>query len=178
MKKGFTLIELMIVVAIIAIIAAIAIPNLLESRMQANESNAVAALKQYATAQSMFKKANYGGVTTNALTAKCYAVNFSKLGGGTGQAYVNGNNTPLELIADVFADATTTTTGYQGYYFTDDATAGLNWMYEFGLYADPCVYEKTGINAYSVNTKGTVYMKDLGGTASGGTGQDSTWVVP
>ena len=58
-NKGFTLIELMIVVAIIAIIAAIAIPNLLRSRIQSNESSAVGNLRTILGAQVTYHSANY-----------------------------------------------------------------------------------------------------------------------
>lgn len=79
LNKGFTLIELMIVVAIIAIIAAIAIPNLLRSRMQSNESSAIGNLRTIVGAEVAYHAANYE-----------YTAAFADLTGAT-PSFLDGN---------------------------------------------------------------------------------------
>jgi len=64
-KKGFTLIELMIVIAIIAIIAAIAIPGLLAAQRSANQRNASASLKTIPTAEADFRSNDRDGDRLN-----------------------------------------------------------------------------------------------------------------
>ena len=78
-NKGFTLIELMIVVAIIAIIAAIAIPNLLRSRMQSNESSAIGNLRTVVGSEVAYHAANY-----------MYTADFADLTGAT-PSFLDGN---------------------------------------------------------------------------------------
>ena len=132
-QKGFSLIELLIVVAIILIIAAIAIPNLLRARMAANESSAVASIRTINTAM----------VTYNSTYPTIgYAATLLALGGAPGVACVPGSGTAC-LIDSVLAAGTKS-----GYTFAAASVAGGPPTVSYEASAVPVTLNQTGIRSF------------------------------
>ena len=145
MKKnsGFTLIELMIVIAIIAIIAAIAIPNLIEARKGSNEAAAIGALRTLTTAQSIYRE---GDKDKNGTLD--YAQNLTALA-------QNGS-----LIDNVLGAATTSQK--QGYFFTINQADQFTWSAQ----AFPVAPGKSGDRLFFINESGVIRFSTIAGTSA------------
>jgi type IV pilus assembly protein PilA len=145
-QKGFSLIELLIVVAIILIIAAIAIPNLLRSKMAANEASAVASLRTYNTSIVAYQ-------TTYATDP---VTNLAQLGPLTG-----GGATPssasADLVDSLLGAAAPSKSGYTFSYTPVAATP----VTQYSILAKPSS-SSTGQRYFLTDQSGVIYQTSNG----------------
>ena len=138
-QKGFSLIELLIVVAIILIIAAIAIPNLLRSRMAANEASAVGSLRTLNTAavtySSTYPSVGYPGTLASLAPPA---------GGGT------ASSSAADLVDSVLASGTKS-----GYGFTFTGGTGLP-SNGYSIVGDPVNRGTSGQRGFYTDQSGVI----------------------
>jgi type IV pilus assembly protein PilA len=143
--RGFSLIELLIVVAIILIIAAIAIPNLLRSRIAANQASAVGSLRALNTAEITYSSTYNLG----------YSSQLSYL--GPPAAGATPVSTAAGLVDSILA-GTTNASSKSGYSFTyeptTNATTGRTDVYD--ILAVPTTVGTTGTNFYYTDQSGVI----------------------
>jgi type IV pilus assembly protein PilA len=157
-QKGFSLIELLIVVAIILIIAAIAIPNLLRARMAANESSAVASVRTVTTGEVTYQTAY---PTTG------YAAALVNLGGALGAACVPSAATGCLIDSVLANNGNPANSGKSGYSFTTGTgtvAGGVNVGYTVA--AVPLTINQTGIRAFCAEEDAVVRVDPAGACSS------------
>ncbi len=142
-ETGFSLIELLVVVAVILIIAAIAIPNFIQSKMRANEAAAVQNLRNITTGEVIYS-------TTYSIG---YSADLPSLG-GTGAIV---SSTSAQLIDEVLAAGKKS-----GYSFTYVAltTDALGNVTSYSINADPIVPGYTGIRHFYTDQGALIRVND------------------
>src|SRR5438270_171190 len=145
-QKGFSLIELLIVVAIILIIAAIATPNLLRSRMAANEASAVGSLRTINTAAVTY---------SSTYPAVGYPASLAALGtSGT------ASSASSDLVDNVLAAGTKS-----GYGFTFTAGTGTPST-GYSVNADAVAQGTSGTRGFYTDQSGVIRYNSANGATS------------
>ncbi len=112
-RKGFTLVEIMIVVAIIALLAAIAIPNLLQARITANTAAAKANVRSLSTAAETYSTANAGAYPADVAALTTFIASAGSYCGSLVQGYNYActlSSTGYTIVATAGSAQTGTTT--------------------------------------------------------------------
>jgi type IV pilus assembly protein PilA len=152
--RGFSLIELLIVVAIILIIAAIAIPNLLRSRISANESSAASSIRTVSTAEVSY---------TSAYPTQGYAANataMANLGPGaiTGCPAGGPLVTAACLIDWNLSQATTIANSKSGYYFGITSTSAAAPYTQYTVSGAASGFNQTGVRGFCSNEDAAIHF--------------------